>query len=224
VNSDQSGNRVEAVILAAGRSTRMGANKLIAPLWGKPVIAHIVDQIASAGLPPPLVVLGHEPELVRDALRGRACRFVDAPGYRQGLSQSLRSGIEAVSPAAGAAIICLADMPLIRAELLRSLAARASETAILVPRFAGHSGNPVLWGRAWFPRLTKLSGDVGAKALISELGDRVGYIDCEDDGICVDVDTPAALGALLANETLNPAAAEFPAGRGPDGHGPADPG
>ena len=188
--------RVEAIVLAAGRSTRMGANKLAADLSGKPVIAHVVDAIAEAGLPAPLVVLGHEPQMVRDALRGRDARFVEAPAYAQGLSQSIRSGIEAAAPDALAAIICLGDMPLIPPDLLRSMAARATATSILVPRFRGRPGNPVLWGRAWFPRLMALGGDAGARTLMGDLTDSIGYIDCEDAGICRDVDTPEALAAL----------------------------
>jgi CTP:molybdopterin cytidylyltransferase MocA len=132
---------------------------------------------------------------VRDGLAGRRARFVEAPNHDQGLSQSLRSAIEALPEQTLAAIICLGDMPFIPADLLRRMAAAAASDSILVPRFEGRPGNPVLWGKAWFPRLTALSGDAGAKSLLGELAGFVQFIDWDDEGVHIDIDTPDALAA-----------------------------
>jgi len=184
---------VGCIVLAAGRSTRMGTNKLVEDLGGKPVIGHVVDAIHDAGFPPPVVVLGHDPDAIRTALHGRDVRFTMAYDHADGMARSLAAGI-ATAPADWiAAIICLGDMPMLRADLLIKLAEDATEASIIVPMFEGGRGNPVLWGRSFFPRLTSLVGDVGAKPLLAEYADRVTALSWSDDDGQIDVDEPAAL-------------------------------
>ncbi len=187
---------VGAIILAAGQSRRMGANKLVADFRGKPLLAHVVDAVSSAGLPPPIVVTGHAQDLLAAALAGWDVRFVHAGDHAAGLSRSLAAGLGAVPSAWQAAIICLGDMPLVSPDLLRAMAARATPDAIVVPRHAERRGNPVLWGRAYFARLAAIDGDVGGKALLDELADTVVDIAWDDASILRDVDTPADLASL----------------------------
>jgi molybdenum cofactor cytidylyltransferase len=171
----------------------MGANKLAADLAGKPVIAHVVDAIHSAGLPRPIVVLGEDPEAIRGALAGRDVGYVTAPDHGDGMALSLAAGIAAAPEEWAAAIVCLGDMPLVTGELLRTMAERAGAASIVVPRFEGRRGNPVLWGRNFFPRLEKLTGDVGAKSLLAHYADRIDYLDWADDSIRIDIDRPEEL-------------------------------
>lgn len=193
---------VGAVVLAAGRSTRFsGANKLLAALDGKPVLAHVLDALAAAGLPPPVVVLGHMADAVRAAADGRAARYITAPDHAAGLSRSLAAGIGAVPGGWRGALVCLADMPRVTPATYRALAdAAVSDAAVAVPMFEGKRGNPVLWGRAWFARLARVSGDsggdVGGRALLGEIGGGVTEVAVDDAGILADVDTRAALAAL----------------------------
>lgn len=187
---------IGGVILAAGRSRRMGSNKLAAELAGKAVVAHVADAIAEAGLPPAIVVIGHDSDAVRAALAGRDVRFVTAADHREGMARSLAAGIAAVPANWAAALICLGDMPLISPDLIRAMAASADTGSILVPTFDGRRGNPVLWGREHFPRLQLLAGDVGAKALIAELRAQVEEIPWQDDSIAIDVDLPDMLMAV----------------------------
>lgn len=185
-----------AVILAAGRSQRMGSNKLIADIAGKAVVAHVADAIAHAGLPPPIVILGNDPDAVRAALAGRNVRFVTAADHQEGMARSLAAGIAATPADWMAALICLGDMPLLSPDLVRALAAKADAGSILVPTFAGRRGNPVLWGRDHFPRLQLLEGDVGAKALFAEYHAHVEEIAWCDNSIAIDVDLPDMLTAV----------------------------
>lgn len=187
---------VGAIILAAGQSRRMGANKLVAEFRGQPLVAHVVDAVASAGLPPAIVVTGHAKDLIVAALVGRDVRFAHAGDHGAGLSRSLAAGLEAVPSAWQAAIICLGDMPLVSPDLLRALAARATPDAVVLPYHAGRRGNPVLWGRACFARLAAIQGDVGGKVLLDELANDVIEIAWDDASILRDVDTPADLAAL----------------------------
>ena len=186
---------VGAILMAAGRSSRMGgANKLLANLGGRPVVAHAMDSIEAAGLPA-IVVTGNMASEVRAAV-GASARFVEAADFAEGMSRSLRAGIAAVPGDWRAAIVCLGDMPDVPAEVLTALAAAAREPHdIVVPTWRGKRGNPVLWPRLHFARLAALDGDVGGKALLVEFADHVIEVEVETDGILADIDTAEALAA-----------------------------
>jgi molybdenum cofactor cytidylyltransferase len=195
---------VGAIILAAGRSSRMGQDhKLLADWCGKPLIAHVADSVTAADLPPPIVVLGARGDEVRAALGDRQATFVAAPDYAEGLSRSLRAGIAAVPAEWSAAIICLADMPRITPELLQVIAAAPGDIAL--PVWAGKRGNPVRFGRQHFPRLMTLEGDVGGKAVLADavLLTEVAAI---SDAVLDDIDTPEALATLRARAVEAPEA------------------
>ena len=109
----EKGRRVAAVVLAAGRSTRMGAvNKLIAEIGGKPLVRIAAEQAWPRAASPVIVVTGHEREQSRGGVE-RTCRvrFVHNPDYADGLGTSLKAGIAAVPEEADGAIVCLGDMP-----------------------------------------------------------------------------------------------------------------
>lgn len=187
---------VGAIILAAGRSSRMGSeHKLLAEWRGKPLIAHVADAIATAGLPPPVIVLGARGNDVRAALGDRPAHYVTAADYAEGLSRSLRTAIAAVPADWSAAIICLADMPRITPELLQALAIAPGDIAL--PVWAGKRGNPVRFGRQHFARLMTLDGDIGGKAVLADAV-LLTEIAAADDGVLDDIDTPEALASLRA--------------------------
>ncbi len=189
---------VGAIVLAAGRSTRMGSeHKLLADLAGKPVIAHVVDAIAAAGLPPPVVVLGHRADAVRAALGDRPASFVTAADHAEGMSRSLRAGLAAAPNEWGAAIVALGDMPAVDCATYAALvAAMLDHVPAAVPMWQGKRGNPVGWSRAQWRALAAVTGDGGGRALLAGLGERLVEVAVDDPGILVDVDTPEALAAL----------------------------
>ena len=201
---------VGAIVLAAGRSTRMGSvNKLLADLDGRPVVAHAVAAVAAAGLAGPVVVLGHMADAVRTAIGAEtpgdggggggahagATRFVIAADFNGGMSRSLAAGLAAAPPDWCGALIVLGDMPRVAPTTLAAIAAAVTDTdAVVVPLADGKRGNPVAWGRAHWARLATLTGDAGGRAFLAE----VATIEVEtgDPGILADVDTPAALALL----------------------------
>lgn len=190
-----------AIVLAAGRSSRMGtAHKLLEDWQGKPLVAHVVDAIAAAGLPPPVIVLGARADAVRAALNGRQAQFVVADDYAEGLAHSLRAGLAAAPAAWDAVLVCLADMPRIDAPLLAALAT-ASGT-VVAPSWAGKRGNPVRWSRTHFAALMALEGDVGGKAILAGLAPV--EVTATSDAIFDDIDTPEALAALRARPVIAP--------------------
>jgi len=192
--------RIAAVVLAAGRSTRMGSNKLVAELNGTPLVRIAAEQALASCADPVIVVTGHERERVEKALAGLAVRFVHNPEFADGLSTSLKAGLAAVPPEADGAIICLGDMPQVRAAMIDRLIAAfdpARGALIVVPTIDGKRGNPVLWSRRFFPELAGLEGDVGARHMIGAYGEAVVEV-AADRAALVDIDTPEALSALKA--------------------------
>jgi len=190
--------RVAALLLAAGRSTRMGqANKLLAELDGKPLVRHAAEAALGARVAKLLVVTGHEPERVRAALAGIEAEFVHNPDFGAGISSSLARGLAALTDAdLDGAIVLLGDMPRIgRGTIERLLAAfnPLEGRAICVPTYRGKRGNPVLWARRFFAEMAELKGDVGARHLIGDHADLVAEVAMPDEAILIDVDTPQAL-------------------------------
>lgn len=185
--------RIAALILAAGKSSRMlGPNKLLMDVGGKPMVAHIVEAALESSARPVIVVTGNAEAEVRAALSGRAVTFVHNPDYAGGLSTSLRAGLSALPDDTDGALVCLGDMPDIRsAHLDRLIAAFDPEEGrtICVPTVAGKRGNPVLWGREWFAAMMEVKGDTGAKHLIGENADAVCEVPMPDDAALKDIDT-----------------------------------
>jgi molybdenum cofactor cytidylyltransferase len=197
--------KVAAIILAAGRSSRMGsANKLMAELDGKPLVAHAADAALGARVERIVVVTGHEAERVRQALGPRKLEIVHNPDYASGIAGSLAAGLAPLKDSAvDGVLVLLGDMPRIASSQLDRLISAFNPLegrAICVPTFNGKRGNPVLWGRRFFEAMAHLKGDVGARHLIAENGDLVAEVAMPDDAVLTDVDTPQALDALRRQE------------------------
>ncbi|TMJ92598.1 MAG: 4-diphosphocytidyl-2C-methyl-D-erythritol kinase [Alphaproteobacteria bacterium] len=191
------GRRIAAVVLAAGRSTRMGGpNKLLAEIRGRPLVRIVVDEAVASHAKPVIVVVGHERGEVEKALAGLPVQFVHNPDFAQGLGTSLKAGIAAVPAEADGAIVCLADMPQVDASLLNRLIAAFDPdrgALIVMPTAEGRRGNPVLWSRRFFPDLMAIEGDVGARHFIGRYSEAAVEVPLEGKAALVDVDTPEAL-------------------------------
>ncbi len=189
--------RIAAVVLAAGRSTRMGgSNKLLAKIAERPLVRIAAEEALASRAKPVIVVAGHQRAQVENALAGLPVRLVHNPDFTQGLGSSLRAGVAAVPADADGAIICLGDMPRVDANLIdRLIAAFDPDRGVLVvvPTFEGKRGNPVLWSHRFFPDLMAIEGDVGARQLIGRYDEAVIEVPIEGKAALVDVDTPEAL-------------------------------
>ena len=194
--------KVGAIVLAAGRSRRMGGpNKLVAELDGKPVIRHVIDTLEAARIAPVTVVTGHEAVRIHAALAGRDVAFVHNGRFSEGLGTSLKAGLAALGNDVDAALVCLGDMPAVSAESLSRLVEAhdpAAGRCIAVPTCGGRRGNPVLWDRRFFEPMQDVAGDSGARRLIRAYRGLVAEVALEDDGVLFDIDTPAALSRAAA--------------------------
>jgi molybdenum cofactor cytidylyltransferase len=197
----QAAVKIAAVVLAAGKSTRMGErNKLLMPLHGEPMIARTATAIAASPATPIIVVTGNDADAVRAALTNRLVTFAHNPRYAEGMSTSLHAGLAALPADADAVLICLGDMPAVTPAAIGKLIAAFDPTegrAIIVPTFGAKRGNPVLFARAYVDEMMHLEGDAGARALLSAHAEAVYEVET-DAGVLADADTPAAFAALEA--------------------------
>jgi molybdenum cofactor cytidylyltransferase len=204
---------VSAVVLAAGMSTRMGRNKLLLTFRGKPLVVHAMDTLLASMVGEVIVVLGHESEKLWDRLEHNAdpasiqarrsrLRLVKNPDYREGLSTSVRTGVEAVSHQAEAIMICLADQPLLEPvdvdQIIAAFAAaKAENKMIVVPFFKGERGNPVILDASLRDSILGIVGDVGCKGVIKRYPEKVYAIEMANDHVVRDVDDAQAYERLV---------------------------
>lgn len=187
---------IAGLVLAAGRGTRFGGDKLLAPLHGHPVLFWSAAAVAAevdalyVVVPP-----GHGARVA--ALGGMPAVVVEHAGRDAGMASSIGAGVAALPEAVEAVVIALGDQPSVTPAVVRLLCDRwrAGGVAAVVPQYQEGRGPPVLFGRASFGALRALTGDAGARSVLDALGDAVGTVPLADVGL-VDVDTPAALRRL----------------------------
>ncbi len=191
---------IGAIVLAAGLSRRMGANKLLLDLGGAPVVRRTVEAVLAAELPV-LAMLGHESETVTAALEGLPIMQAHAASFADGMGATLAEAARAIPADWDGALVMLGDMPSIDPETIRGLIAAFDPERgrdIVYPLYEETRGHPVLWGRAHFAALAALSGDTGARGLLAANRLRTLAVPVDDPGVLADVDTPQAYAALQA--------------------------
>jgi molybdenum cofactor cytidylyltransferase len=185
--------RIAAVVLAAGASRRMGEdNKLLVEIAGRPMAAHTAETALSAALDPVVVVTGHQADEVEETLPTCDVLAVRNPDYALGMASSIACGLAALPEDVDAAFIMLADMPRINESHLTRLKAAFDPDegrAICVPVYRQRRGNPVLFAREFFDEIQSLTGDHGARQLLTDYAERVFEVVMEDDSVLADVDT-----------------------------------
>src|SRR5262245_20426761 len=144
---------IAAIVLAAGQSSRMGAQKLLLPLGGWPLVAYAVAAACASAADPVLVVLGREAEQVAQALPVGRFMLATNPDYASGMASSLRVGLDTLPEAVLGALILLGDQPLVTPSIVAALLdeARRSPNAIVAAAYAGKRGHPVYFPRQLFP-------------------------------------------------------------------------
>lgn len=193
--------RIHAVVLAAGRSRRMGVrNKLLLEIGGAPLVQRVVDAALASACDGIVVVTGHQADAVGRAVARPTVRVVHCDRYAEGLSASLAAGVASLPDDCDGALICLGDMPNVTSAHMDEIIAAFDPVEgcrICVPTYQGKRGNPVLWGRQYFGELRNIRGDTGARHLIGEFADAVCEVPMPDPGVVTDTDSPEAFQAVL---------------------------
>ncbi len=190
---------IAAVVLAAGRSTRMGTPKLLLTLSGRSVLRHVVDHVRASRCGEIVVVVGETADRMAEEVRIPGVRVVVNDRYREGMGTSLAAGVSAVSPECDAAVVLLGDQPCVTSEVIDALidAYRRTRKPIVASRYGDVIGAPTLIGAALFNEARRLGGDVGGRFLIQQHPDLVEEVPVSPSA-AVDVDTPEEFARLQA--------------------------
>ena len=182
---------VAAILLAAGRSRRMGAFKPLLPFGDKSVVEHCVINLRNAGLERIIVVVGHRAEDVRKQLQELDVMFALNPDPESEMSVSIACGVESVSRDARAILIALVDHPAVPSEVIKVLIeqSRQGKSRIVQPEYQGRGGHPVLIDLAYRDELRKLDSQRGLRALFDQHRDEVLRLTVESPFVARDMDT-----------------------------------
>jgi molybdenum cofactor cytidylyltransferase len=202
---------VAAIVLAAGMSSRYGANKLLLPFAGGTVISRAVSCVTRSLAQPVVVVTGHQADQIQAALQPwhDAITFVHNADYDTGeMLSSIKAGLYYLlslpDPAPQAALIVLGDQPLIRLDVLQRLCEAFERNCgdLIAPRLGvdGPRGHPVLIGRHWWDTILALPADGNVRDLLRANHSSMTHLVVNSDSILGDVDTPDAYHAALAHQ------------------------
>jgi len=192
-----------AIILAAGSSSRMGAgrHKLLLPLDDRPVLAHVIDATLSSQARPVVIVLGHHADQVRSQIatytEHPAITLIENQDYLQGMSTSMRSGLQAIisydykNYNVDSALILLGDQPLLTPKIIDTLIHTWQTTGkrMVAPLYDGKRGNATLFAASLFSELLEVSGDEGGRSVVERHRSELQTVELGDAVASYDVDT-----------------------------------
>jgi nicotine blue oxidoreductase len=182
---------VSVVVLAAGAGSRFGGGKLVADLGGRSLIEATLDGLRGGPVDEIIVVVGSEGDRLRSVSTALGDRVVENRSWAEGMSTSVRAGLEACSPGTRAAVVALADQPLVGAEAVaRLVEAFEGGAQVAVATYEGRPRNPALFAREVWPLLRReMSGDRGARVSLALHPELVTEVPCDDVADPADVDT-----------------------------------
>jgi CTP:molybdopterin cytidylyltransferase MocA len=182
------------LVLAAGRSTRMGSSKLVLP-WkgGQTIVGSVVSSLRAGGVGRVLVVVGGDRAAVEAALAAHGVEFIENPDHESGeMLASIQVGLRALDPTCGAALTTPGDLPAIRPETVQALLAlwQTSPETICAPTYAGRRGHPVVLPQSRWNEVLALPAGSSLREYLRPRRDEIRLLAVDDPGIHADVDTP----------------------------------
>lgn len=185
---------IVAVVLSAGESSRMGRPKALLPIDGRTFIEKIVDALEKSSVAKVMVVLGHNADEMIQRIEHLPVEILVNPDYKLGQLSSLQVAVRRLErePDCDGMLVHLVDHPYVNTELVQTMIKRYEDTGklIVVPRYNGKRGHPVIFSRKLFSELLAAPVDQGAKAVVNAHRDDTLEIDTEAEGVTVDIDTP----------------------------------
>ncbi len=181
-----------AIVLAAGRSRRMGVQKLLLPFGGKTVIAHIVDQLLASTVDEVHVIVGHQRERISRELSSRPVSIVNNSNYKSGMLSSVRCGLRELPQQCQAVLVALGDQPSINTELIDQMlrAFAATEKRILVPLYNDKRGHPILFSEVYRNEILTQYDNVGLRGLLYDHPEELFELTVTTSGVLSDMDYP----------------------------------
>ncbi|PEZ80594.1 nucleotidyltransferase family protein [Bacillus sp. AFS017274] len=188
--------KVGAIILAAGMSIRMGEPKLLLPLRGQPLFLHAIDSILGSRMQPIYLVAGKYIEEIRqDSEDYPELKIIHNPNYADGMSTSLKLGVQSIKEHVDAVMIFLADQPLISRNIIQSLIDKYIEckdegVRIVRPKYKGEAGHPILVDAVLLNEFHSINGDQGGKSIIKKYDAVTETVSFDNSMWGFDIDTP----------------------------------
>ncbi len=192
--------KIAAVILAAGSSSRFeDGHKLLAEIDGVPLIRHVCTALAASKVDDIVLVISDAKGAIAKAAGAGRWRVVENPDARDGLSASLRAGLENISLDSEGVLVALADMPGVNSALVDALVSAFADdkTRIVFPVSSdGRRGHPIIWPKSLIPALKGITGDTGGKMILADYKDLWRPVASENEGAFADIDTRADLASF----------------------------
>ena len=183
--------RISAILLGAGESKRMGADKLSLPWGGKTVLKHCFETLSRSEVQELVVVLGVRNKGLKNLFQGRKTKVAINPYSYRGMSTSIRRGLKVLRSRNEGILIALGDQPLLKTRTINVLihAFQKGRGGIIIPSFHGRRGHPVIFHRRYKKELLNLEGDVGGKSVTERHPQEVRTVRVRSMGVVTDVDT-----------------------------------
>jgi len=185
-------NRIGAIILAAGLSSRMGDFKILLP-WtdDKPILTHVVSKYIALDISPIVIVTGRDADRVQETVARLPVECVHNPDYATGeILSSVKTGLRAMPDGVVATFINPADMPRIPQSIIQSMNDNYRPHHIFAPRYQGQRGHPILLGKTFWQAMLDLPADGAPRDVIQANKAFLKFIETDDDGVIIDIDTP----------------------------------
>jgi len=179
---------ISAIVLAAGKSERMGTPKALLPIFGRTFLENILSTISGTSIQETIVVLGHHRKEIEQTVALESAIF--NPDYEKGMITSLQAGIRSLSWDAGGAFLFLVDHPLTDRITIEAMIMQLAPNRIVLPTFEGRRGHPVLFSSEVLQEILALPSSEGANIVVRKHPDRIVEVPVNAPGILVDVDTP----------------------------------
>ena len=192
---------ISAILLAAGESSRMkGENKLSKKIDGIPIIKYAVKNILGSSVDEIIIVLGHEKSIIENIIdKNKKIKFIYNENYKNGMSSSIKKGLNNINKKSEAFFICLGDMPNVNQNIYNKLIksrynynkkfSSEQKKEIVVPTFEEKNGNPILFSKFMTKQILNINGDVGAKEILEFNKNKILYVPIRNSGITLDFDT-----------------------------------
>jgi molybdenum cofactor cytidylyltransferase len=190
---------ISAILLAAGESRRMGKFKQLLALGGKTFVECCVDNLLASSVDDVLVVTGHREADIRSAIGDRPVRFAHNPGYRDGMSSSIKRGIDAVTEEAHACLIALVDQPQIGPDIINRVVEtyRKDNTLIVIPTYEGRNGHPIILDLKLREQILAMDRRQGLRQVVHAHENDIARVEISSDAVLKDFDFPEDYERLL---------------------------
>jgi molybdenum cofactor cytidylyltransferase len=184
-------SRIYAILLGAGKSKRMGIDKLSLPWGKKTVLEHCFETLWRSKVEEVTIVLGVQNKEIKDLFKRPRVKIIVNPHPEKGMSDSIRKGLQTIHSGSHGILIALGDQPFLKTRTINALIRTfdQGEKGIIVPSFQGRMGHPVIFHRRYKKELLNLKGDVGGRSILERHPQDVRRISIKSEGVVKDIDT-----------------------------------